>query len=71
MEDEIGRIKIPAWIKDYLELSPQIDVYIKRDYPDNIGYSSLVIHCGACMITRREMLMGIELARGKNVPTTN
>ncbi len=71
MEDDIGRVKIPRWLAGYLGFAPQIEVYSGHDYPENLKEYALVIHCGACMITRREMLMRIELAQEAGVPVTN
>ncbi len=71
MDDDIGRVKIPAWLKTFLGFTPLIDMYSGRDYPENLHEYALVIHCGACMLTRREMLLRIELAREAGVPVTN
>ena len=48
-----------------------IDVYAGRDYPENLKEYSLIIHCGACMLNRREMLNRIQKAREAKVPITN
>ncbi len=71
MDDDIGRVKIPRWLKGYLGFEPKIDFCRGRDYPDNLSDYSLIIHCGACMLTRREMLMRIETAGESSVPITN
>ncbi len=71
MDDDIGRVKIPRWLTAFLGFEVQADVYSGRDYPENLAEYSLVIHCGACMLTRREMLMRIEKARRAGVPVTN
>ena len=71
VEDDIGRVKIPRWLKEYLGHDVHIDVYAGKDYPDNLSEYKLVIHCGGCMINRREMLHRINLARKEGVPITN
>lgn len=71
IEDDIGRIKIPKWLKQYLGINVKIDVCAGRDYPENLSQYKLIIHCGACMITKREMLSRIQKAREANVPITN
>jgi [FeFe] hydrogenase H-cluster maturation GTPase HydF len=71
IEGDIGRMKIPGWIEKYLGFLPKIDVFCGRDYPDNLSEYKLVIHCGACMVTRREMLGRIEKCRAAGVPITN
>lgn len=71
MEDDIGRVKIPRWLNEYLGFEPRIDTYSGRDYPEDLAEYALVIHCGACMLTRREMLLRIERAREAGVAITN
>ena len=71
LQDDIGRVKIPRWLRQYLGANIQIDTYAGRDYPNDIGQYKLIIHCGACMLTRREMLNRIRLAREAGVPITN
>jgi [FeFe] hydrogenase H-cluster maturation GTPase HydF len=70
-DDDIGRVKIPRWIEEHLGFRPEIDVFSGRDYPDNLEEYKLIIHCGGCMLTRREMLMRIDRARRKRIPITN
>ncbi|MBN1493083.1 MAG: [FeFe] hydrogenase H-cluster maturation GTPase HydF [Candidatus Omnitrophica bacterium] len=71
IEDDIGRVKIPRWIKQYLGTDIIIDTYAGRDYPENLSEYKLIIHCGACMLTRREMLYRIYKAREAGVAITN
>ncbi|MGD9506234.1 MAG: [FeFe] hydrogenase H-cluster maturation GTPase HydF [Syntrophobacteraceae bacterium] len=71
IEDDIGRVKIPRWLRQYVGADVQIDLESGRDYPPNLAEYKLVIHCGACMLTRREMLFRIHQARRANVPITN
>ena len=71
VQDDIGRVKIPRWLRQHLGFKPDIDVYAGRDYPENLDEYSLVIHCGACMLTRREMLNRIQKAQEARVPITN
>ncbi|MFW5775521.1 MAG: [FeFe] hydrogenase H-cluster maturation GTPase HydF [Chitinivibrionales bacterium] len=70
-EDDIGRVKIPRWLRQYVGCELEIDVVSGRDYPDNLADYSVVIHCGACMLTRREMLSRIHRAGDAGVPVTN
>ncbi|MGE5479264.1 MAG: [FeFe] hydrogenase H-cluster maturation GTPase HydF [Chloroflexota bacterium] len=71
LEDDIGRIKIPRWLRGYLDEEIQIDHVNGRDYPANISEYKLVIHCGSCMLTRFEKLARIEKAAQAGVPITN
>ncbi len=70
-EDDIGRVKIPRWLRKYLGRDVQIDHYAGRDYPEDVSKYKAVIHCGGCMITRNEKLVRIEKAATAGVPITN
>jgi len=71
--DDIGRVKIPRMLRESTELGAElaIDTCSGRDYPANLDDYALIIHCGACMLTRREMMSRIREATNKNVPVTN
>ncbi len=69
--DDIGRVKIPKWLKNYLGFDLNIDVTAGRDYPNDLSKYKLIIHCGACMITRREMLSRLQKARENSIAVTN
>ena len=71
LEDDIGKVKIPRWLRQYLGFDVQIDFCNGRDYPQNLSEYKLIIHCGACMITRTEKLNRIDAAKQVNVPITN
>ena len=70
-EDDIGRVKIPRWLRQYCGCELQIDVYAGRDFPDNLSEYSLVVQCGGCMHNRREILSRIEKCEAAGVPITN
>jgi len=71
IEDDIGRVKIPRWLKTFVRGEVKIDTCAGRDFPENLKGYKLIIHCGGCMITRREMLSRIEKAREEKIPITN
>ena len=71
LQDDIGKVKIPRWLRQYLGFDVQIDHCAGRDYPENVHEYKVIIHCGACMLTRREKLNRIEKAKDANVPITN
>ena len=70
IEDDIGRVKIPALLKNKTGKNLVFEHYCGHDFPDISKYS-LVIHCGACMTNRREVLSRILLANKNNVPISN
>jgi len=69
--DDIGRVKIPRWLRQYAGADLQVEVYSGRDYPENLHEFKLVVHCGGCMLNRRETLSRIQLAQQSGVPITN
>ncbi|MBK8190638.1 MAG: [FeFe] hydrogenase H-cluster maturation GTPase HydF [Vampirovibrionales bacterium] len=71
LEDDIGRVKIPRWLRQYTGCALEIDTYAGRDYPENLGDYRLVIHCGGCMINRREMLSRMGVTDEHALPITN
>jgi [FeFe] hydrogenase H-cluster maturation GTPase HydF len=71
VEDDIGRVKIPRWLKQYVGHDLRIDVSSGSDYPENLKEYKLIIHCGGCMINRRLMLSRIQKAKEAGVPITN
>ncbi|MCM1339150.1 MAG: [FeFe] hydrogenase H-cluster maturation GTPase HydF [Muribaculaceae bacterium] len=70
IEDDIGRVKIPNLLRKKTGKNLIIENFSGHDFPDISEYS-LVIHCGACMTNRREVLSRIVIAGQKNVPITN
>ena len=70
-EDDIGRVKIPRWLRQYTGCELDIDVYAGRDFPDNLSEYRLVVQCGGCMHNRREILSRIEKCEAAGVPITN
>ncbi len=69
--EDIGTVKIPRWLTQYVGGKLEIDSIRGHDFPPNISEYKLIIHCGACMWNRREMLSRIIKARQANVPVTN
>lgn len=70
IEDDIGRVKIPNLLRKKTGKNLIIDNIAGHDFPDISRYK-LIIHCGACMTNRREVLSRILLASENNVPITN
>lgn len=71
--DDIGRVKIPRWLERRVGGPLRFDHVAGRDFPDDdaLGRYELVIHCGACMWNRREVLARIERCRRNGVPVSN
>lgn len=71
VEDDIGRVKIPRLIRQYTGKNLDFEVYSGHDYPEDLQKYALVLHCGGCMLNRRENLSRIELAAHLGIPITN
>ena len=69
--EDIGRVKIPRWLTQYTGAKLDFVPMQGRDFPDDLASYKLVIHCGACMWNRRQMLSRILLCRQAGVPNTN
>lgn len=69
--DDIGRVKIPRWLRQYVGGKIICDICAGRDYPENLEQYKLIIHCAACVLNRREMLSRIYKAQQRGVSITN
>jgi len=69
--EDIGTIKIPRWLREYTGCEPEIDVVSGMDFPEDISDFSLIIHCGGCMLTPREVGYRMKCAEQAGVPITN
>lgn len=69
--EDIGRVKIPRWITQYVGGKIEFDIYQGNDFPENLADYKLVLQCGGCMTNRKQVLSRIEHCRKKGVPITN
>ncbi len=70
-EDDIGRKKIPKWLREHFNGELKITTVQGYDFPDNLENYKLVIHCGACTLNGKEMKNRLKAASNKNIPVTN
>lgn len=71
VEDDIGTVKIPRWLRQHVGGELVIDHSSGLTFPQNLSDYKLVLHCGACMTTRREMLARIVEVQQAGVPIVN
>ncbi|MEZ6854660.1 [FeFe] hydrogenase H-cluster maturation GTPase HydF [Halodesulfovibrio aestuarii] len=71
VDDDIGRVKLPNWIKQYTGKDLTFELFAGHDLPDNLNQYSLAIMCGGCMSNRSEMMRRIRDLNAHNVPATN
>jgi len=70
-EDDIGRVKIPRWLRLHTRKNLSIDISSGHDYPENLSDYKLIVHCGGCMLTRKAVQMRIKQAKLSGVPIVN
>jgi len=71
LADDIGRVKIPRWLRQFAGGNLEIDVKSGRDFPDDLSPYELIVQCGGCTVTRRQMLARQYRAARQGVPMTN
>ena len=69
--EDIGRVKIPRWLTQYVGGKLEFTHVQGHDFPDDVSPYKLVVHCGACTVNRREVLSRIMRCRQAGVPFTN
>lgn len=69
--EDIGTVKLPGWIRRFTGAEPQFAFTSGGDFPDDLSSYKLIVHCGGCMLTEREMRYRRGLAADSGVPFTN
>jgi [FeFe] hydrogenase H-cluster maturation GTPase HydF len=69
--EDIGRVKIPRWLIQYVGGRLEFDTIQGHDFPSDLGRYRLIIQCGSCTLNRREVLGRLLKAREAAVPFTN
>lgn len=70
-EDDIGKVKIPRWLRLHTKKDLEIDIKNGHDFPSNLSDYKLIVHCGGCMLTRKAMQVRIKEAKFAGVPIVN
>jgi len=71
ISEDIGRVKIPRWLKSYSGAELQFDICAGKDFPQDLHKYKLIIQCGGCMVNRTLIMSRIEEVGLKNVAITN
>ena len=69
--DDIGTVKIPRWIRQFAGGGVQFEWASGACFPKDVSPYSLIVHCGGCMLNRREMSFRVEEAARQGVSVTN
>ena len=68
---DIGAVKLPRWLKAYSGADISVELSSGTGFPEDLGGFSLVLHCGGCMLSEREMLYRMKCAQDQGIPFTN
>ena len=69
--NDIGTVKIPRWLRAHTGADLSIETCSGRDFPEDLSGYALVVHCGGCMITERDVAERMRRAEQQGVPFTN
>lgn len=71
--DDIGRVKIPRWIKEKLKLKLDYKFFAGKEFPDieELSNCKLMIHCGGCVLNRSAFMRRMKLAKRLTLPVVN
>lgn len=71
LHEDIGRVKLPALLRKRFGTDIRIENVSGNDFPQDLSCYDLVIHCGACMFTRRHVLARMHQVQAAGIPMTN
>ena len=69
--DDIGTVKIPRWLRQHTGKQLVFEHAAGMKYPDDLSPYALIVHCGGCMLNRREMRYRIQQAKEAGIPIVN
>lgn len=69
--EDIGTVKMPAWIKKHTGKDLAFHFTSGTEFPDDLSPYRLIIHCGGCTLNEREMQYRIKCAADSGIPMTN
>ena len=68
---DIGAVKLPRWLRAYSGADISVELSSGTGFPEDLSEFSLVLHCGGCMLSEREMLYRMKCAQDQGIPFTN
>lgn len=69
--NDIGTVKLPNWIQKYSGKKLDFEFTSGTEFPADLKKYKLIVHCGGCMLTERELSYRLKCAEDANVPITN
>ncbi|MBV4419599.1 [FeFe] hydrogenase H-cluster maturation GTPase HydF [Clostridium tyrobutyricum] len=71
LKNDIGRDKIPRWLKNKVDGNLDVTVKSGVDFPEDLTPYNIIIHCGSCMFNRKQFITRLIRAQSQNIPITN
>lgn len=69
--EDIGTVKMPAWIRGHCGANPTFEFTQGRGFPDDVSDYDVVVHCGGCMLNEKEMRWRQSVAAKSGTPMVN
>ncbi len=69
--DDIGTVKLPRMITNYIGKQIHFEFTSGREFPTDLSKYAMIVHCGGCTLNQREMKYRIQCAQGQEIPITN
>lgn len=69
--EDIGTVKLPAWIRAHCGAFPHFEFSSGRDFPEDVESFDVIVHCGGCMLNPKEMGYRLQTAAAARVPIVN
>lgn len=69
--NDIGTVKMPAWIENYCKAKPEFSFTSGGTFPDDLKEYKVIVHCGGCMLNEAEMKHRMAKAEAQGVPMVN
>lgn len=71
LQGDIGREKLPNWLRKFTGKDLTIVTKAGVDFSDDLSEYELIVHCGACMFNRKQMMSRVIRSKNQHVPITN
>ncbi|MDE6025092.1 MAG: [FeFe] hydrogenase H-cluster maturation GTPase HydF [Lachnospiraceae bacterium] len=69
--EDIGTVKLPAWLQEYTGKHLQFSYTSGTEFPEDLTEYRLIVHCGGCMLNEKEVLYRMKCAVDSGIPFTN
>lgn len=71
LDGDIGRVKLPIWLQEKVGGKLDVTVCTGSSFPEDLSGYKLIVHCGACMFNRQQLMSRIKKANMEDLPITN